>query len=66
MLVVGIIYHVNFMYGLRYERKKMMTNGLIHGESHFPLSLTLVVAIFLLGIGITAIVSMIFQVGPFG
>ena len=66
MLVLGIIYHVNFMYGLRVERKKMVTNGLLHGESHFPLSLTLVVAIVLLAIGITAIVSMLFRVGPFG
>jgi uncharacterized membrane protein YidH (DUF202 family) len=65
MLVFGIVYHVNFMLGLRAQRKKMINNGLVHGESHYPVSLTLIVAIVLLGIGIAAIVSMIFQVGPF-
>jgi putative membrane protein len=44
----------------------MTTEGLIHGESHFPPSMTLVVAILLLLIGIFAIISMTFQIGPFG
>ena len=65
MLIVGIVYHAQFMYGLRKERKSLMAHGLIHGESHFPASLTLITAIILLIIGLTAIVSMLFQVGPF-
>ena len=65
MLVFGIIYHVQFMLGLRAERKSMTAAGLIHGESVFPPSLTLVTAVILLLIGIAAIVSMIFQIGPF-
>jgi putative membrane protein len=65
MLIVGIMYHVQFMLGLRDERKSMTDAGLVHGESRFPPSLTLVTAVFLLLIGIIAIVSMIFQVGPF-
>ena len=65
MLVFGIIYHVQFMQGLRAERHAMVDAGLVHGESHFPLSLTLITAVILLMIGVTAIVSMIFQVGPF-
>ena len=40
--------------------------GLVHGESKFPPSLTLITAIILLLIGVFAIVSMVFQVGPFG
>jgi putative membrane protein len=39
---------------------------LIHGESQFPPSLTLIVAILLLLIGLLAISSMAFDVGPFG
>jgi putative membrane protein len=66
MLVLGIIYHVKFMLELRDERKHMTEDGLIHGESRFPPSLTLIIALILLLIGIAAIVSMLFHVGPFG
>lgn len=66
MLVIGIIYHLQFMYGLRQERKAMVAEGLIHGQSRFPPSMTLIVALVLLLIGIAAIVSMVFQTGPFG
>ena len=66
MLVLGIIYHVRFMLGLRRERHKMRADGLIHGESEFPVSMTLIVALLLLLIGLLAIVSMVFSVGPFG
>jgi putative membrane protein len=66
MLIIGIIYHLQFMYGLRMMRAQMKAEGLIHGESHFPPSLTLITAVVLLLIGIAAIVSMVFQVGPFG
>ena len=65
MLIGGIIYHGQFMYGLREQRKAMTADGLIHGESKFPPSLTLITAILLLLIGIMAIVSMLFQIGPF-
>ncbi|MFL5206081.1 MAG: YidH family protein, partial [Microvirga sp.] len=66
MLVIGIVYHVQFMLGLRHEREAMKAAGLVHGESHFPVSLTLITAVVLLVIGVVAIISMIFQVGPFG
>jgi putative membrane protein len=66
MLVVGIIYHVQFMVGLRNERKALREAGLVHAESLFPPSFTLITAIILLLIGIFAIMSMVFQVGPFG
>jgi putative membrane protein len=65
MLFVGILYHLGFMYGLRHERKEMTGAGLIHGQSHFPVSLTLIIALLLLTIGFMAIFSMVFQVGPF-
>jgi putative membrane protein len=66
MLILGIIYHVQFMLGLRAERQNMKADGLIHAQSVFPLSLTLVTAAALLLIGIAAIVSMLFHIGPFG
>lgn len=65
MLVFGIGYHLRFMYGLRKVRAKMAADGLVHADSGFPPSLTLITALVLLAIGIVAIISMIFRVGPF-
>jgi putative membrane protein len=65
MLVIGIFYQIQFMLGLRKERHSMKAAGLIHGESIFPPSLTLITALLLLIIGIAAIISMVFRVGPF-
>jgi putative membrane protein len=66
MLLVGIGYHVSFMLGLRKAREQLKADGLVHAESHFPVSLTLMVAVLLLLIGLFAIASMVFGVGPFG
>jgi putative membrane protein len=44
----------------------MTEGGLIHGESVFPVSLAFITATLLLVIGVAAIVSMVFQGGPFG
>lgn len=65
MLLFGIGYHVVFMKGLREERESMKAAGLIHGESVYPVSLTLIVALLLLVIGILAVVSMAMRAGPF-
>jgi len=65
VLVVGIGYHVVFMSGLRREREQMKVDGLVHAESVFPLSMTLVTALLLLAIGLMAIASMVFGIGPF-
>jgi putative membrane protein len=66
MLLVGIGYHIVFMIGLRRERRQLKADGLIHAESQFPVSLTLLAALVLLVIGVLAIVSMVYAVGPFG
>ena len=66
MLMLGIGYHVQFMLGLRTERKTMKAGGLVHAESKFPPSMTLITAVALLLIGIVVIVSLIFRIGPFG
>jgi putative membrane protein len=66
MLVIGVVFHVRFMYGLRVERNAMKAEGLIHGESAYPPSMTLVMAALLLVLGATAIVNMLYRTGPFG
>jgi len=66
MLVSGIGYHCFFMVELRKERQALKAQGLVHAESHFPVSLTLLVALLLLIIGLLAIASMVFESGPFG
>jgi putative membrane protein len=65
MVIVGIIYHVQFMWGLRLQRREMTEEGLIHSQSKFPVSFTLIVAILLLFLGIGAAVSVTFNIGPF-
>ena len=65
MLLIGIIYHIQFMLGLRMIRRDMHGEALIHAESSFPASFTLVVAVLLLAVGVIAVASLTFQVGPF-
>ena len=65
MLVLGILYHVGFMRGMRGLRESMKTEGLIHAQSVFPVSMTLIIAVLLLVVGIAAMISMTFHVGPF-
>ncbi|HWU26826.1 MAG TPA: DUF202 domain-containing protein [Rhizomicrobium sp.] len=66
MLIIGIVYHLKFMLGLRYTRSELTEEGLIHSQSQFPVSFTLVVAVLLLFIGLAAIASVAFRAGPFG
>jgi putative membrane protein len=61
MLVSGIGYHLAFMHGLRDQRARLVAGGLVHGESTFPVSLTLIVAILLLLTGVFAIANMLFH-----
>jgi putative membrane protein len=65
MLIVGIVYHTQFMRGLRDQRRDMVAEGLIHGQSGFPVSFTMIVAVLLLVVGLLAIVGMTSGVGPF-
>jgi putative membrane protein len=65
MLVLGIGYHGAFMRALRVQRQEMKAEGLIYGESQFPVSMTLIVALLLFLVGALAIASIIFKLGPF-
>lgn len=66
MLLLGIVYHLQFMLGLRHEREAMRQADLVHAESRFPPSMTLITAILLLIIGVIAMISMVSGAGPFG
>jgi putative membrane protein len=57
-LLLGIIFHVHFMLGLRRTRTAMKGGQLIHAESGYPVSITLIAAVVLLFIGILAIFFM--------
>lgn len=65
MLVSGIAYHLLFMRGLREMRETLKAEDLIHGESSFPISFTLIIAVLLLMVGLLAIASIAFHSGPF-
>ena len=66
ILMVGIAYHGAFMRELRREREEMAEEGLIRAKTHFPVSYTLIVAVLLLLLGLTAIADGVFHFGPFG
>jgi putative membrane protein len=66
MLVLGIGYHIAFMIELRNRREQLKRHGLVHADSGFPASLTLIVAFALLAIGVFAGMSVALHVGPFG
>jgi putative membrane protein len=66
MLIFGIVYHIQYMLELRRLRHSMREERLVHAETIFPASLTLITAFLLLAIGVAAIVSMEFRIGPFG
>lgn len=65
MLILGIWYHVRFMYELRRERNWMVSQGLVHGDLSYPVSLTLIAATLLFLIGLVAIFGMVTRFGPF-
>ena len=65
MLIIGMVYHLQFMYVLRKQRRQLTQDGFIRGESPFPPSFTLITALILLVLGLTAIISMLFHIGPF-
>jgi putative membrane protein len=65
MLLLGSGYHIRYMSELRRERSLMARDGLIRGKTGYPMSMTLVTASLLLGIGLSAIVNMLFDLWPF-
>ncbi len=66
VLVPGIVSHVRFMLGLRGLRDELTADGLIHSQSSYPIPATRIGAAVLLLVGVVAIMSIVFSVGPFG
>lgn len=66
VLVGGIWRHIQFARELRHLRSLLQADALIHGESSYPISLTLLSAIFLLLIGVGAVASIVFDIRLFG
>jgi len=66
LLTIGIAYHIRMMLELRAQRTDMRNEGLIHGQSEFPLSMALVTAIMLWALGTFAIASMVFDIALLG
>ncbi len=62
LLVGGIARHGQFALELRANRKAMTEDGLIHGETVFPVSLTLVVAVLLALLGVAAVAGIVFNI----
>jgi len=66
LLVGGIANHVHFAMELRGTRRTMKGEGLIHGESAYPISVTFVTALALLLVGVLAAASVVFDFSLFG
>jgi uncharacterized membrane protein YidH (DUF202 family) len=63
LLAGGIVRQVQFARELRKRRSAMMGDHLLHGESAYPVSITLVTAVLLLLIGLLAVASVVFDAG---
>jgi len=64
-LVAGIIYQLRFMAQIKAQRAFLRQQGSIHAETDFPNSLSLALAVALLLVGVFAVISILFRVGPF-
>lgn len=64
LLIGGILYHLAFMRELRRTRSAMRDAGLVHAESGYPVSLTLLTALVLLALGLSVVASIMFRIGP--
>lgn len=64
LLLFGITGHVRFMLELRDDHRHLVSAGLLPND-RFPYSATLAVSLLVLMLGLFAIVSIVFHVGPF-
>ena len=64
LLAGGIAYHVSYMVQLRRERALLAQEQLIHAETSYPYSLSLMTALVLFVLGIVALVGVGFGAGP--
>ena len=66
ILAGGIWRHVQFANELRTRRQTMVDSHLIHGDSRYPVSVPLIVAILLFLVGLLAALSILLNLSLFG
>ncbi|WOK35910.1 DUF202 domain-containing protein [Sphingomonas sp. C3-2] len=66
ILLGGIWRHIQFANELRSRRADLTAEGLIHGESRYPVSVSLIVAIGLFTVGLMAALNILFGLTLFG
>lgn len=66
ILAGGIWRHLQFARELRHRRADLTHSGLIHGESSYPISVSLLVALGLLIVGCMAALNILFGLTLFG
>ncbi|MBT0669342.1 DUF202 domain-containing protein [Novosphingobium profundi] len=66
ILLGGIVRHIQFANELRARRKELVAQSLVHGDARYPFSVTLLVAIGLLIVGILAVLNVGFGLQVFG
>ncbi len=66
LLAGGLAQHVFFALELRARRGEMTRDGLIHGESAYPVSITFLTALALLIVGVGAAAGIVGQLRMFG
>lgn len=66
LLIVGIANHYHYMQMLRRQRAELIEVGTLRSDDPFPVSLALIVALLLVLVGVAAMVSILFRLGPFG
>lgn len=65
VLFVGMLYHVHFLHSLKQQYRGMVDDVLIHDDKGmFPKSMTLILAVVLFLLGVVALCSIIFRIGP--
>jgi len=62
ILAGGIVRTIRYGGELRHSRSAMKEEGLIYGESSFPISITLIVAAALFALGVGAIIGIVFDI----
>lgn len=65
LLTGGIVYHLGFMVQLRRKQQALVADSDVQGEGRFPVSLPLLVAVFLLLLGALTAAGAVFHAGPF-
>ena len=60
-LVLGLISHARFYFNLKQRRRRLLELRLLHGFDHYRPTATFVTAALLLGVGLLALVVVVFR-----